>query len=348
MLSSNRLNSFKIFLICLIGIVSVSCKSYYTTLKIEVPKPAKEELPADIQSLTLMNRSISNQFENYQEDSLQLYFYRQGFQLSKIILDMTAADTTIQALGALLFESGRYDVVVPVQRNLKRELSYEFTPDTLSSLLVSGICRKYNTDALMVLEKFSTKVMTDFSAEKYNDPTSGVSYSYYASMDLKYNAFFRIYKPGRKPVEIELVDTIYWESADYTQLRLFSKLPSVKQALTNAGIKIALDVDGKLSPSWTSEKRGYFLFDPKNDIGQQLINENRTDEAIAFWREKSKSTNKKIRGRAEYNLALASELEGDIDGAIEWGLKSFYTYYQYQTEVYLKKLQALKKSRLTN
>lgn len=292
---------------------------------------------------------MNNQFENYQEDSLQLYFYRQGFQLSKIVLDSTAADTTIRALAELLFESGRYDVVVPVERNFKRDLPYEILPDTLSNFLVRQICQQYNTDALMVLERFSTKVMTDFSAEKYMDATTGTNYSYYASQDLKYNAFFRIYKPGAKTLvkEFELIDTIYWESADYTQQRLFAKLPTIKEALTNAGIKIALDIDSKLSPTWFSEKRGYFLFDLKNDLGQQLMNENRTAEAKTFWLEKAQSTNKKIRARAEYNLALASELDGNIDQAIEWGLKSFYSHYQYQTEVYVKKLQAIKKSKLT-
>lgn len=349
MLFIRKYQTYKIVFFCLIVLAFASCKSYYTTLTIENARPAKEDLPSDIQSLTLMNRSMNNQFENYQEDSLQLYFYRQGFQLSKIVLDSTASDTTIRALAELLFESGRYDVVVPVERNFKRDLTYEILPDTLSNLLVSQICNQYNTDALLVLERFSAKVMTDFSSEKHMDATTGANYSYYASQDLKYNAFFRIYKPGAKTLvkEFELIDTIYWESADYTQLRLFGKLPSIKQALTNAGIKIALDVDSKLSPTWFAEKRGYFVFDLKNDKGQQLMNENRVAEAKAFWLEKAQSTNKKIRSRAEYNLALASELDGNIDQAIEWGLKSFYSNYQYQTELYLKKLNTIKESKLT-
>jgi len=128
---------------------------------------------------------------------------------------------------------------------------------------------------------------------------------------------------------------------------MLSKLPGIKQALFNTAIKIALDVDGKISPFWVSEKRGYFLFNLKNDRGQQLINENKTAEARAFWLEKAKSTKKKIKSRAEYNLALASELEGNIDQAIEWGLKSFHTLYDYRTEVYLKKLRAAKEDQLT-
>ena len=121
----------------LIGIILGSCKSNYAVLTIENIQPAKEELSPDIQSITLMNRSMNNQFQNYREDSLQMYFYRKGFQLSKIVLDSTAADTTIKALAGLMFESGRYDVVVPLERNLERSLSYEILPDTLSPDQVS-------------------------------------------------------------------------------------------------------------------------------------------------------------------------------------------------------------------
>lgn len=342
----SQLNAFKIFLFCLIGLTASSCASYYATLTIETPKPAKEELPADIQSITLLNRSMSKEFLQHREDSLQNYFYRNGYQLSAIVLDSLAADTTIRALAELMLESGRYDVVVPVERNIKRDLSYDLIPDTLSSLTVRQLCKQYNTDALLVMEQFIPKVMTDYTEDKYNDKYSGTTYSFYASLDLKYDALFRIYKPGSKTREIQLSDTIYWESSEDNLTRLFSKLPSIKNAVISAGIKVALDVDSKISPSWVPEKRGYFLFSLKSDSGQQLINENKTDEAKAFWMEKEHSTNKKIRSRAEYNLALASELEGDLDKAIEWGLKSFYTQYDYRTEVYLKKLKALKESQL--
>jgi len=332
----NQIKIYQAIILLLAGIALSSCKSNFAVLTIENSRPSTMELPADIQSITLMNRSINSQFENYQEDSLQLYFYRKGFQLSKIVLDSTASDTTIRALADLLFDSGRYDVVVPLERNLPKELSYEQLPDTLNPVLVKKICSDYNTDALMVLERFYTKVMADYLHEK-----AGINDYHYASVDVKYNACFRIYKPGKKTLfqEIELSDTINWESSDYTQVRLFGRLPSIKQALINAGIKIALEVDGKLSPTWTTEKRGYFLINPKNDRGQQLMNENNYDEASKYWSEIAQSTNKKIRSKAEFNLALMSELSGDIDGALEWGLKSFYSYYRYQTESYLKKLK---------
>jgi len=332
--------------IVLCGIFLISCKTNFVSLRIENYQPAKEELPTDIQSITLMNRSMTRQFSNFREDSLQNYFYRNDYQLSKIILDSTACDTTLRAVAALLFESGRYDVVIPVDRNIKRSQSFAEIPDTLSQAQVSEICKNYNTDALMVLERFSTKVMADYTSEKNMSERPPYSYQYYASLDLAYNALFRIYKPGEKAVvkTIDLNDTINWEAADYTNERLFKQLPTIKQALINAGIKVALDVDSKLSPDWIPDNRGYFVFSQKNDKGQQLMQENNTSEAEKYWNELAQSKDKRIRSKAEFNLALASELNGDLDSAIQWGLKSYYTFYRHQTEAYLKKLQARKET----
>ena len=339
---------FYILFLLLTGIFLNSCKTNFVSIQIENAQAAKEELAPDIQSITLMNRSMSNQFLNHIEDSLQSYFYRNGYQLSKIVLDSMAADTTIKALAALLYESGRYDVVIPLERNIPRNGSYHVLPDPLDQELVQQLCTDYKTDALMVLERFSTKVMSDYSREKYNDPNFGVSYYYYASLDLKYDAYFRIYKPGLKTVmkEIELSDTINWESAENNQVNMFRQLPSIKMALINAGIRVALDADSQLSPTWIRENRGYFLFNQKNDRGQVFMEENNYAGAAEYWAELAKSKNKNIRSKAEFNMALISELNGNLDSAIEWGLKSFYSYYRNQTEVYLKKLQFRKENQL--
>ncbi len=346
MLVFNKIKHFGIVLSFILGVAFVSCKSNYTLFTIENMRSAPDELSQDIQSITLMNRSMNDQFQKFNEDSLQMYFYRNGFQLSKIILDSTACDTTLRALAGLMFESGRYDVVIPIDRNLKRSISYELLPDTLNNNQVSEICSNFNTDALLVLERFSTKTMADVSEEKYRDNYGRYQKSYNATLDLKYDAFFRFYKPGKKSFlkEISISDTIYWESTDNRLDRLFSKLPTVKQAIINGGIKAALDLDSKISPIWVPEKRGYFLFKSQGDLGEKYMKENNLEKAGQYWSEMSNSSNKKNRSKAEYNLALINELNGNVDKAIEYGLRSYHSFYRFQTETYLKKLQSRKET----
>lgn len=334
-----------LFTILVTGIFTISCKTSFVSLKIENYKPAPEELPNDIQSLTLMNRSMNKQFSNFKQDSLQNYFYRNNYQLSKIILDSMACDTTLKALAALMFESGRYDVVIPVDRNFKRSLPFYQIPDTLSGEQVDQICHDFNTDGLMVLDRFSTKVTADYSAEKEQQNGMEPTISRYATLDLNYYAFFRIYKAGQKGVvkTIEINDTIYWENADYTVDGLFSKMPPIKQALISAGIKIALDVADRISPDWVPAERGYFLLNRKNDKGQLYMSNDSIAEAEKYWNAFTLSKNKNTRSKAEFNMALASELKGNLDTAIQWAIKSYYTMYRHQTEAYIKKLEARKK-----
>ena len=45
-----------------------------------------------------------------------------------------------------------------------------------------------------------------------------------------------------------------------------------------------------------------------------------------------------LRSKVEYNLALAAEMNGDIDLAIEWGIKSYKTKYSREADLYLKYL----------
>ncbi|NOR73751.1 MAG: hypothetical protein GQ525_01195, partial [Draconibacterium sp.] len=104
------------FIIVLVLItVSVSCVSIKTII-IEIPEPSKKELPQNIQSLTLVNRTVDEYYNNLDTDSLQKIFYKENFNYDTIINAIQATDTTLKALGELLFESGRYDFVIPEDR----------------------------------------------------------------------------------------------------------------------------------------------------------------------------------------------------------------------------------------
>ena len=112
---------------------------------VEIPVPSKFEFPDSIQSLTIMNRSLTSEFQNFKEKDLQLDFYKKNFEINALLLDSTAADTTIKVLGDLLFDSQRFDVVIPVDRNIYRLLPYNEKPKPLDWDYVSEICEICNS-----------------------------------------------------------------------------------------------------------------------------------------------------------------------------------------------------------
>lgn len=121
----------KILLFIILLLVCFGSQAQLKKFMIEVPNPPKFKISDSIQSFTIMNRSMNSEFVSYNEKALQLDFYRKNFITNTILLDSTAADTTIKVLGDLLFESLRYDVVIPTDRNIYRLLSFTETPAPL-------------------------------------------------------------------------------------------------------------------------------------------------------------------------------------------------------------------------
>ena len=332
-------------LLALIALFLFSCSQYHTIV-IENKQPPKVKVPNEIQSLILMNRSMTKDFHNFNEDSLQIYFYRKEFDVKKYVLDSLASDTCLQAIGDLLFESGRFDIVIPTERNINRDLDYYRIEQPLDWEYVDSICKTYNTDGLLVMEKYVNRVNSSFEAEVdqvYPDGKAKFSY-FYATYDVMYDSFFRLYYPAKKEIigQFFINDTIFWENGDTDQRTLFKNLGSIKKGLIDAGIKVALDLDDYLSPSWTPDSRGIFTIDKKNTTEQDLIAKADWTALAKYWLPLTESDDKKLRSKAEYNMALACELEGNIDEAIQWATKSYQSAFRNQTDIYLKKLKQRK------
>jgi len=315
-----------------------SCATSYHSITIETAKPSQAILPNDIASLVLMNRSVTPEFRNFNKDSLQHYFYSKNFNISSVVLDSVAADTTLKVLGDLLFESGRYDVVIPKDRNFARDLKFFRVPEELDWDEVSRICSEFRADALLVIERYYNKVITRLAMH----PASMEYQPYYSgSIDSKYDAVVKIYDPSRKEIVRQLIvaDTISWSDSDISVKALFMKLPSVKECLVQTGIQVALDLDSRLSPAWIRDRRGYFLIE--NDDFPRIskwVEQNDWQSAYDYWLPYAKSGKKSVSSKAQFNLALASEMLGNIDEAIQWANQSYQTSYRGQTEQYLNKL----------
>lgn len=325
--------------------ISFSCIST-KPLYIEIPQKSKKELPENIQSLLLVARVVDERYTDLEADSLQKLFYHQQFDYDTIINDVQTVDTTLRALGELLFESGRYDFVIPENRFLEFEKNAFITKEMPWSE-VKTLCDTFGTDAILSIDYFKTRVSTTYDKENFFEPGSNSFYTVArAQMKVAYEALFRVYDPGRERIILRefLRDTIIWEDEDSSTNKLFDRFTSVKDALTEAGIAIALDLSEEISAKWYEEKRSYFATGDSNmKQAGQLLNAGQYEPAIALWKETvEKGKSKSLKSKAEFNIALGYELQGDLDAAIEWGLKSYETMYRTNTYNYLEILKRRK------
>jgi len=316
------------------------------TLIIEIPKPAANNLPENIQSLSIVNRTVDEKYNDYNIDSLQNIFYRSQFKLDTVIYDLQAVDTMLKALGELLFESGRYDFVIPASRFLKfREgasLNYVMPWDE-----VKDLCERFDTDAVLSIDHYKTQVKTNISQGNFfNIITGGYTYAILAQIQVNYEVLIRVYDPINEKIIFNEFqrDSLFWEDVGVSTRDLFNRLTSVKQALIETSIAVALDISDKISTNWHEEQRNIFV-KGKSEFVQHgnLALEGEWLQAVAYWEKISKSSKSKtLKSKAEFNVAVGYEILGDLDQAISWALKSYNTMFRPLTYEYLEKLQKRK------
>lgn len=320
--------------------------SRLTYIPIEVAQPPKQELPADIQSLTLINRATDSRFSNHRGDSLQQAYFQKQFRLDTVLLDSKAADTLLIALGNILYESGSFDIVIPEQRTFQHQ-GVLTLPTSLPYEVADSLTKLYNTDAVLSLDYFRTRVATTYERETlYDSYNSEFLNGYSAGMKIAYDAILRIYDPERRRMlaNIMVADTLIWEDIDVEIRPLFSRFTHVKQGLIEAGIEAALQSSGHIAPVWsTANRRYYSKGHPKLVAAHGRIQASDWQGAIRLWQEILDSNpSASLRSMAEFNLAVGYEVTSTLDNAIEWALKSYESRYRPVTYTYLELLNLRK------
>ncbi|NLU39310.1 MAG: hypothetical protein GXX78_10535 [Bacteroidales bacterium] len=335
----------KLYLLIIVSLVVLQSTAQLKKFTVEIPNTPKFKISDSIQSFTLLNRSITPEFSNFNSDSLQISFYKQNFRVTQTILDSIAADTTIKVLGELLFESERFDVVIPVDRNIYRLLPFAQTPEPLSWNYVESICEQFKTDALIVLENQAMHTNTnyktqhefiDFSREK----------TYLASVNFKSRTHWRIYDPKKKQIIVDHQkneDSLYWESYEYDLRTTFRKLPSIKEAAIQTAVQNAVSFSDLIAPSWVEETRYYFVLDDTLiDKSVTLASDGNWKAAYENWKPYADQGKSVKKSKIMFNLALAAEMNGDLDLAIEWAKKSKDAYYREVSNYYINQLNKRK------
>ena len=173
----------------------------------------------------------------------------------------------------------------------------------------------------------------------------------------EYNAEWRLYYPHHSLSvdQFQKTDRLLWRGWRYlpddshqqlliVNADLHQQLPKVKSALIEGGIAAGYIMADEISPKWLSQPRNYFVT-RKADIDKAipLIEKNKWEEASQIWTKYATVNSKRTRSKVEFNLALASEMNGDLDLALQWCRKSIETYDSPCKKVYLSVIKQRQK-----
>jgi hypothetical protein len=104
---------------------------------------------------------------------------------------------------------------------------------------------------------------------------------------------------------------------------LIERKEAVKEVGNMAGHAYAFSI----IPLWTRVTRDYYVRGSGNfKIATRKARTGNWNGAAQLWQAETSNPKRKIAGRACYNMAIISEINGDLDTAIDWAQKS-YEYY---------------------
>jgi len=139
------------------------------------------------------------------------------------------------------------------------------------------------------------------------------------------------------------IDTINWNKEAYSIRYAKKVLPPRTDAVYNAAAIAGTNLAQYLSPHWINVQRMYYQsgqteLKKTND----LVANNQWLEAAEIWKRNVNNKNKKIAAKSMYNMALVCEMNGELDAAMDWAVKSYHTFgnknetHAYNCKEYIK------------
>ena len=316
--------------------VVVSCKT--TSVTVQVLKPAPISITPKINTIVFANRSLpakEERFKNVLEGAIT------G---ESILADRRGSEECIKGVVAKLQNSPRFEPLLAGDLNIRGTGTRQFPP-ALDWNVVEDICKKYQADALITLETFdsnNTRDMKERQAER-KEGEKVIKYTeFLATLNVQIETGWRIYFPSEKRIVDQNIymDGRSWSNASDARKRAEAGLPFQDQAIADAGYYAGQQYAFRISPMWISVSRFYYR--KGNADFEAADRRGKTSDwkgAAEIWRKHINSNDPKLAGNACYNMALACEIEGDLEAAMDWAKKSYVNYGNKKARYYTNILQ---------
>jgi hypothetical protein len=293
-----------------------SCKT--NQLYLNVWEPAPVTIPSYIKSVGVINRSIPT------DDTKVFDEIDKVFTLESVDLDRDGALEAIRGLSDELLNNNRFTEVKTLTDIDFRTSRLENFPTPLSWEIVGQICDETGTNALFSLEKFDTDTRVSYSANKVQIETligSIPGIEHQADMETTVKTGWRIYDPVGRSILDEYVESesISNSGRGINPLVAAKALTGRKAAVSEVSSRAGNNYAIRILPYKIKVYRDYFVKGSNNfKIARRKAQMGLWDEAGELWMKETGNPKMRIAGRAVYNMAIISEIDGDIDAALNW------------------------------
>lgn len=319
---------------------AIAC-SHTRTVTMNAQRPAEVSVPSAIRALLIVDRTGAA--------SAELGFL-EGVMTGELPgQDRTAVQAGIRALRGRLDSSGRFELQVASERLEGNSLTLAL-PDPLPPSRIRQLSRKYGVDGVLAVELFDSDLVVT-GAGKRDAPTSedgrrpvGEAHAFYASGVSDLRMGFRIYDSSGGKIADEMIypTTRTWTATGSTPQDALSRLIANANASVASGEAAAIAYATRISPSPLRIRRKFYSKSkkvPQMEYGTRLADVGSWREAATTWQDAIGIAPAEDAGKLAFNVAIAMEVLGHLDQAIEWAQRSYVEYGNDRGVAYVDQLR---------
>jgi len=290
-----------------------SCtKLLYTSL--DVLRPAKVAFNSDVNNVLIINNTVSQPADI---GHTTLFAFEEQ-KKEKFNTD----SLSIFCLGALKedIESKNFFASVQLSPN-SINISTDFgSSNYISDETVQALCNSTQTDAIISLDKIKVK---DEITEVFNPLTN----SYVSTLELNFESYWSIHYLNKEEFyALQFKDTVYWEAESNFRKKGIKELPKRENALVDGALYVGQNTVNRLVPYWDKVDR--YFFNPNKKYFKQAMDSvyvKNWNSAISIWQTAmNQSKSNWTKAQAANNIAIAYEITGNVDKAMEYASQAFY------------------------
>jgi len=302
--------------------LSVAGCSRYGYVSLNYPQPPQVYLPDDVHFIAVVNRSLVE--EDDKDDKVV-----EAIATGEIAgSDRLASDNCIKGVYDAVQGMPETQLIIPGQVKLYGTGTREM-PELLDWDLVTGICKEEGSDALLVLETFDSNsdLLISAAREQVAAILATGSPQPVIPGQVKVNVVcnWRLYDPRTRSI----IDQ--FEHNTYMTFDLYQGMPP-PSALPEAAYRAGVDYIQRFLPGFFVVRRDLYKRTGGSARRQFKAGYRRAEVAnwegaMEAWNGLTDHRSRKTAGRACLNIAVANEVLGNTDLALEWSNKS-YEYYR--------------------
>jgi len=285
-------------LVMLLALSLASCvvSDYTRKLQVEIMKPAVINIPQNTNSVAIVNLNSHNRIPLAFQ-----YFDGLNLKIDSTIKYKALSDTCVDALEGFLKKDGYFKEVV----NYHDSLADLFTGTIMNP---EEMFQKTKTDVCIFLDLFKFDVAAPYGLGDV--VTNEVALSWIIA--IKTDSLSYLYNQ---------MDTLIYDAFDFPMnIGGYKKLYLI---VNNSSNYLGRFLGSKIVPTWLPVERLYYKSNnQKMLLAEKYALTNDWLKAAEIWNVQTKNKNARIAAKACYNMALACEMEGKPDVAIDWLVRS--------------------------